>query len=282
LFHPLYGCTGSNERDDILTIATFNIAWLGDGKEPDVIPRTQEEIATIADVINETSADIIALQEIENIEALNRILALLPQYSALIGKGGNAQNVGFLHKKSLSVKDIGEYAPIAIIPSRNRPGYVIAVKKGSFDCTVMSVHFKSTSRYDSTDELRQQSRITRREQSERAVAWLDSLKNNGKEQDVFIIGDFNDFPKRAKEPTLQSMVEYKSAQFLTEDLKSCKYQQLFGIDHIYASTSAAGRYVQGSRRVIDIHSMYPKDIADKVSDHCPVIMQFDVSQPDND
>jgi endonuclease/exonuclease/phosphatase family metal-dependent hydrolase len=280
LLQPSFGCKAN--KQETLTIATFNIAWLGDGKEPETIKRTSDDLVRIADIIQEMQSDIIALQEIENDEAIKLILQHLPDYSAFIGKKGRSQNVGFLYKTSLSIEDLGEYTPLAIDPTRNRPGYVVQIKKGNYDCLLMSVHFKSTSRYDSTEELRVESRNMRMEQSIKALSWMDSIIQLGNEQDLFIIGDFNDFPKRKKDQTLQALTESNIGVFLTSELKSCKFQNLYAIDHIYASSSAKMRYVAGSERMIDIHSMYSKDIAEKVSDHCPVIMQFDISQPDND
>lgn len=263
-------------------MATFNIAWLGDGEGKDVISRTQEEYKLIADIINETSADIIALQEIENMQALNLLLVHLPEYTAILGSNGKAQNVGFMYKKSLKVESLGEYAPIAIDPNRNRPGYVVKVKKGNFDCYMMSVHFKSTSRFDSTDEMRSESRKMRREQSAKAKFWMDSLRSNNIDQDIFIVGDLNDFPKREKEPTLQALSESNDITFLTAEMKSCKFRNFFVIDHIIASKQAHARFIKGSERIIDILSMHSKEVAEKISDHCPIVMQFDVTQPDND
>jgi predicted extracellular nuclease len=282
LIQPLFGCTKPSVDLNPLSIATFNIAWLGDGEGKDVIPRAKEHYALIADIINETSADIIALQEIENMQALNQLLVHLPDYTAILGSGGKSQNVGFMYRKSLKVESIGEYLPIAIDPSRNRPGYVVKVKKGNFDCYVMSVHFKSTSRFDSTDEMRIESRRMRRDQSQKAMAWIDSIKSNNIDQDIFIVGDLNDFPKREKEPTLQALTNSSEITFLTSEMKSCKFQNFYVIDHIIASKSAQNRFIKGSERIIDIYSMHSKEVVEKISDHCPIVMQFDVTQPDND
>jgi exonuclease III len=282
VFQPLFGCAPQPIDKDPLSIATFNIAWLGDGEGKDVIPRSQDQYKLIADVINETSADIIAVQEIENMQALNLLLIYLPDYTAILGTNGKSQNVGFIYKKALSVQSYGEYLPIAVDPERNRPGYVIKVKKGNFDCYLMSVHFKSTSRYDSTDEMRFASRETRKEQSKRAKYWIDSMQQNAIDQDIFIVGDLNDFPKREKEPTLQALSSSDNITFLTSEMKSCKFQHFYVIDHVIATKSAEKRFLKGSERIIDIHSMHPKDIANKISDHCPIVMQFDVTQTDND
>jgi hypothetical protein len=40
--------------------------------------------------------------------------------------------------------------------------------------------------------------------------------------------------------------------------------------------------IKGSERIIDIYSMHSKEVVEKISDHCPIVMQFDVTQPDND
>ena len=222
------------------------------------------------------------MQEIENMQALNQLLVHLPDYTAVLGSSGKSQNVGFMYKKSLNVESIGEYNPIAIDPNRNRPGYVVKVKKGNFDCFLMSVHFKSTSRFDSTDEMRIESRRVRREQSQKAMEWIDSMKSNNVDQDIFIVGDLNDFPKREKEPTLQALTASTEVVFLTAEMKSCKFQNFYVIDHIIASKSAQKRFITSSERIIDIFSMYSKEVAEKISDHCPIVMQFDVTQPDND
>ncbi len=282
VLQPLFGCTKPIPDQNPLSIATFNIAWLGDGVGNENVPRTKDEYKLIADIINETSADIIALQEIENMQALNQLLVYIPEYTAVLGTNGKSQNVGFMYKKSLNVESLGEYQPIAVDPSRNRPGYVVKVHKGNFDCYIMSVHFKSTSRFDSTDELRIASRMMRREQSQKAVLWIDSIKSNNIDQDIFIVGDLNDFPKREKEPTLQALTSSPDITFLTSDMKSCKFQNFYVIDHIIASKSAYNRFIKGSERIIDIYSMHSKEVVDKISDHCPIVMQFDVTQPDND
>jgi len=54
------------------------------------------------------------------------------------------------------------------------------------------------------------------------------------------------------------------------------------IDHILISTSAGTRYLDNSVRMYDFNSSLPDEAAGKVSDHCPVLANFDIKLPDND
>lgn len=267
--------------DQTLSIGTFNIAWLGDGID-DTIQRDESDYKRIADIIQESGAEILCLQEIENSTSLDKLITFIPQYKYIIGKGGRSQNVAVLYKQSVSIDKSYEYLPIAVDPNRNRPGLVFNAKKGNFDCTIMVVHFKSSSRFDSTEALKIQARQMRYKQSEIASLWVDSLLQHTKEKDLFIIGDFNDFPKRVKDPTLTPLVQNPSLVFLSENLKSCKFPNLFGIDHIVTTKTSVQRFKKDSEFIINTRSMYADKIADKISDHCPILMQFDIQQQDND
>ena len=50
----------------------------------------------------------------------------------------------------------------------------------------MVVHFKSSSRYDSTPEMQTEARRMRSAQAEVVSKWVDSLLTHGKEQDVLL------------------------------------------------------------------------------------------------
>lgn len=271
------GCSAG----DRLTVGTFNVEWLGDGHN-DREKRDEEDYRAIADVIRDTGADVLGLEEIENIEAINRVLKYLPDYKAFIGSGGRAQNVGLLYNSSVDVRIEGEYSPIAIEAGRNRPGLVAHCRKGNFDWIMMVVHLKSTSRYDSTEQLRKASYLTRSQQAEKIVFWADSIRKSGAEQDVIIVGDFNDFPLRKTNPTLLPILADASLEFLTVNMSSCKYENMKSIDQILVSSSAKSRFYTGSERMVNFQAALPKKQASKISDHCPVTCQFDILKPDND
>lgn len=274
------GCSVTPRQADTVTVGTFNIAWLGDG-EKDREKRDDEDYARIAGVITQMNADIIGLQEIENEAALRKVMRYLDSYSCFVGSTARGQNVALLYKEGVEVQHIYEYMPVAIQKGRNRPGLVAHCKKGNFDWTMMVVHLKSTSRYDSTDNMRQESRETRRLQCSAISQWVDSVVST-KEKDVIIVGDFNDFPLRKKEPTLTTLLENRHITFITKERKSCKDEKLYAIDHIVASQTAQKRFLVSSDGMINFYASEKKEIAQKISDHCPVVSTFDIVSPDND
>jgi endonuclease/exonuclease/phosphatase family metal-dependent hydrolase len=279
---PFHGCATPQESLPTVHIGTFNIEWLGDGVEPEQKPRTETDYQAIAQLIEGSGVEVLAVQEIENDSALARLLRYLPGWRGLLGRGGHRQNLGILYRAGIECTPIGDYYPLAVNPERNRAGFIAECRKGAFDWIMMVVHLKSTSRYDSTEELRQLAIQQRRQQAAVLVHWVDSVLSNTSERDVIIIGDFNDFPKRSRQPTLTALERDSAVVFLTEGLTSCLDRRRKAIDHIVATTSATRRWRPERLRMIDHRAMLPDVAADRISDHCMVVGEFDISPPDND
>ncbi|HCN05099.1 MAG TPA: hypothetical protein DIS79_05710 [Bacteroidetes bacterium] len=281
----LAGCTStqtqSSAPENFVTVATFNTEWLGDGVNDRVV-RSDADYLRIADIIAKTEADVIGLQEVENTSALRKLLRYLDGYQGVLVDAGSPQQCAVIYQKSVTIDTSWLYRPLAIQPERHRPGLVVHCRKGNLDWLMMVVHLKSTSRYDSTPALRDQSRIDRSAQAEVVSRWVDSTAKAGKETDILIVGDFNDFPLRKQNATLTALTESGTVTFLTEKLKSCRSPQLYVIDHVAASASAARRFVRESERTENFYAFLPDEDARKISDHCPVIVRFDVTAPDND
>lgn len=277
----LFSCASPQGLHDTVTVGTFNMEWLGDG-QGDNKSRNDGDYLKIADVILKTEADVLGIQEVENDQALRKVLRYMEGYDGFVANGGSAQNVGVIFRKGMTVENKGLYMPLAINPSRNRPGLVLACRKGDFDWLMMVVHLKSTSRYDSTNALREESRVVRAQQADVLRAWVDSTLRSGKEADVLIVGDMNDFPARRQQPTLTALTDDSNVTFITSQLKSCKNQNWFVIDHVVASTSAMKRYIKGSERLENFRAFLDAADADIVSDHCPVMVRFSTAGPDND
>lgn len=276
-------CTSTNfTNPDTVTIATFNMEWLGDGNADDRKPRTEADYKRIAAVIESCKADVIGVEEVENSEALKRVLKYVEGYSYYIGKAGRQQNVGVLYRNTITVTNPQEYMPVATRGERNRPGFVVNCRKGNFDWTMMVLHLKSTSRADSTDALREESFVNRREQAAKVAAWADSIITNTKEKDILIVGDMNDSPVRRNNPTLTPMTDNVNITFLTSSLTACKNSSWSNIDHIVASQSAAKRWLPAAMHHYNFLAEYRAEEATMISDHCPVIGQFEITSPDND
>lgn len=271
----LPGCsTSQGNNDTTLTVATFNMEWLGDG-DADQKVRSDKDYLSIADIVVKTEADVIGVQEIENDAALNKVLRYLKGYKGFVADGGTKQNVGVVYKENVSVEQASLYWPLVLEErGRLRPGLVLRCKKGTFDWLMMIVHLKSTSRYDSTAELRDLSRIKRTTQSSLLQTWSDSVILAGTERDIMIVGDFNDYPSNRKLPTLTALTDDSDLRFLTAQVKSCRMPTLTTIDHIVVSSDVVSRFIKESDRTENFRAFLPPDLADRVSDHCPVMVRL--------
>lgn len=278
----LTGCHSSRVAyPDQVTVGTFNIEWLGDGVE-DMKSRTDDDYRRVADVIDRTGADVLGLQEIENTVALERVLHHLPDYAGFVADAGIKQNVGVIYRKGLVVRQRGLYTPLTVGMDRLRPGLVLSCRKADFDWIMMVVHLKSTSRADSTDELRDESRRLRGKQAAMLRSWADSVVRADAEKEILIVGDLNDFPGRRDNATLGPLLASKEMTFLTGALRSCRNPNWYVIDHVIASRSAQQRFVAGSESVNDMRSYLDSREISGVSDHCPVTVRFSTAEPDND
>ncbi len=282
LFLILIGCESfRNEYDEnAITMATFNVEWLGDGIE-DRNPRNEYDYKRIAEILIDLKADIIGLQEVENDLALEKIIKFMPGYKYIVGETGYIQNPAFLYRDTILVKFVQNYKPLAVKANRTRPGLLVYVKKGNFDFFFLFVHFKSTSRADSTEELKLESYALRRKQAEVLRNWSDSLLNYSIEKDIIIIGDFNDNPLRPSK-ILSPLLFSNNFLFLTDKLGSCKNPDWDNIDHIVINKSVFQRFIQGSVYMYNIPAKYEDYEVKKISDHCPVIAKFNILIPDND
>lgn len=228
------------------------------------------------------NADIVGLQEIENADAINKILKYLKGYKYTITANKSAQNVAYLFNSKLEIKRSFVSDRIDVADRSTRPALVMECKKGNFDFVVANVHLKSTSRYDNTAEKKERSFNLRKTQVIELNKFADSIINAKKELDVIILGDFNDTPVRKKNPTLTSLIQNPNLVFITKDMKSCKYPSMYSIDHIISSKSAYSRFTSDSERHFDIGLVLGKELTQNISDHCPIILTFDVKSKDND
>lgn len=266
---------------DTIRIATFNIEWLGDGID-DRIKRSDDDYRRIAEVIENIQADVIGVQEIENEAALLKVMTHLPDFKFIMGNTGWVQNPAVIYRKDVDVVFVKNYHPLAVREKKTRAGLWVNVKKDNFDFNLMVVHFKSTSRFDSTAELKAESFALRKLQAAALKNWADSLVNSSTEKDILIIGDFNDNPNRTNTRNLDHLIQNDEFIFVTKDLGSCKNPRWDLIDHVVVNKSAKTRYIEGSEFVYDIFLSYWEYESEMISDHCPVLVSFETATPDND
>ena len=275
-FILLVSCnTDKDLSQDFITIGTFNIQWLGDGID-DQKTRTDNEIAEIANIIASTDVDILALQEIENQEALNKITKHLPNYKSYVSNLYNKQNVAVIYKNNIEITNINEYEPL-MMDGRSRPGLAFTAKINNFEFDAMVVHLKSTSRYDSTAELKELSREMRKTQAEIISHWADSMMGKCGKMELAILGDFNDFPARKNNATLTPIIENPNLHFMTENERSCSNPLWLAIDHIVLSSTTKKRFREGSVFIYNFYSSLTDRETKQISDHCPISLQLSIN-----
>jgi len=263
----------TSTNNEYLIIGTFNIEWLGDGIE-DNKPRTVEDIKKIADIISSSGMEIIAVQEIENEDALQKIVSQMSNFKFKVANQSGKQKLGIIYKDYITVNEIGEYEPLSL-EGKTRSGYIVEIQKNDYKLLMLNVHLKATSRFDSTEQLRIESRMMRHAQAEIISNWADSVINIAGKKELTVLGDFNCYPTKVNNRTLVPIIENENLHFLTSELRSCKNPLYwFLIDHIVVSTETLKRYSPNSVFIYDFHSMFSEEEAERISDHCPVTVEF--------
>jgi len=252
------------------TIGTFNIEWLGTKK------RKEEDYKKIAQVIKDTDAQILGLEEISDEKGLKNVIKYLPDYGYILGKSGG-QKIGVLFDKKRVKYDVNSIDQIdeAQVGSRLRAPLLVNMKiDDGFDFTFVVAHLKAM--FD------EKAIATRTEQVTKVSEWIGKHLDGNKDKDLIVVGDLNDF---VGSDSLAPLQKGGKVHFLTEGLpknfySNVPYKGL--IDHCVVTNIKGGaleEVVPGS-----IHTINEKDYPnylESVSDHKPVVFVVRSDQ-DND
>ncbi|MBI4777790.1 endonuclease/exonuclease/phosphatase family protein [Candidatus Desantisbacteria bacterium] len=275
-------------RDKCIEIATFNIEHLTcKGKD----------IKQIARVIKDLGLDVVGIQEIEDLSALEKLVSYLDGFKYKITSGNAPIHVGIIYNSStIDVSQTNQITSLILDkPKMLRPGLSVRakVKPDGFDFTLAVVHLKSKggASEEKTD-------LYRKQQIQCLSDWIDTeLRANPKEKDIIIVGDFNESLERSP---FVPLINRRDVKILTGDLPpgnisyigkqgNRRYQSL--IDHIVLYKGKGGafeEYKAGSISLLkDYSRKYPNydipvspDGFTAISDHLPVYAVF--STRDND
>ena len=281
----LAGCrqlgTAPDSPDAVqLRIAAWNLEHLNDTDDAGCVPRDEADYDAIADRIREIAPDVVAFQEVENMEAALRVfpathwhveVSMRPEPElaprecwGLPGKYLHHQATGFAIRKEIVYRRNGDLESLGDPASSLRWGTDITVTFGDRELRLLSVHLKSGcwSAEQDASESRTQICATLRNQVLELRSWAD---RRGDERTAFgILGDFNrrlaisdDWAWSVLSP------ESSPLDLLTADIETqCdpRYEEF--IDHIVLDPTAAALLVPGSTREWPRHDDHP--------DHCAV------------
>lgn len=171
-----------------LDIGTWNLAHFGN---PDESGPLQTELA--ADIIASLELDLIGVQEIEDVDEWNELLARLPNHEGVLSastgnEAGFDQRTGFIYR-------CGPLTPGRAVQlfngNFNFPRAPLQVDfhfddgSASFDFIAIVVHFKAFSDFESSER--------RKEAFVLLQTYVDSLVNaESGNENVIILGDFNE------------------------------------------------------------------------------------------
>ena len=253
-------------------IGTFNIEWLGTKK------RSSEDYEEIAEVIRDTGAQVLGIQEVSDEEGLKEVMGHLPEYGYILGKSGE-QRVGVIFDRKrvqYDMNSIDQIDSVVVAEGLRAPLMVDMKIDGGFDFTFVVAHLKAM--------MDKKSRRKRTRQANELNRWIDGHLKRKRDKDLIIVGDFNDL---VASKTLKVLNDSNMVHFATEEVADDKhfysnipFRSL--IDQTLISTVPGGaseEFIPGSFETVN-QDDYNRFV-ENVSDHKPV--WFEVrSDIDND
>jgi endonuclease/exonuclease/phosphatase family metal-dependent hydrolase len=252
--------------EDTLDIAAWNI---------ENFPASPSTPRLVADLIASLDLDLVAVEEIADVDAFDELVARLPGYRGLLSShtygDGSYQKVGFVYRDSLVdlaggsllFGDQGYDFP--------RPPLQVEATVDGHAFVAIAIHLKAG---------------VEREDRERRTAALATLAGHLRDveessgvRDVLALGDFNqtllDEPSDADVwgPIVADATRYDVLSRPAAEDGEVSYLPFGGhlLDHGVASTG----FVLGTPEVVVPHlDEQPIDYTDLVSDHRPIVFRF--------
>ncbi|NQY38412.1 MAG: endonuclease/exonuclease/phosphatase family protein [Alteromonadaceae bacterium] len=278
---------------ETLKVASWNIAWLGSHQYNIRVESDYRELARYAKKLN---ADIIALQEVENAEYARIVFG--DDYDYYFSTKDWVQRVGVAVRKSKGYSvQASEYKALDV--GRVRYGMDVTLTKGSKEIRLLAVHLKSgcfEKKLDSVsvDSMKNASKrekqiktacIKLSKQLKPLEKWIDQRASQG--IPYIILGDFNRrFSKdialnhSEKSGLWQAIDDEDNEDLWTPTLN--RNSDCWGgyykdyIDHIVLGPKAKKRYIDNSFNQLVFDQKYTKNLANSLSDHCPISIELDL------
>jgi len=261
-------------------------------KGVDEIPKARAN--RIAKIIKEKiKADLIVLTEVNPNSAAERIAQELgSDYKAVIleQKPTTIQNIAFVYKSNVSVTD-AQLIKGSDLPEeeRSREALAAKVKIGNFDFILIGVHLKSSRDRKEREMRTRQCKV---------IAKFIKEQTKGKEKDVLVVGDYNMIPREDvltpnDEENFNALsddfLRFVSTDFLrgqASHISKCdpfKGNLLDG--YAISKKFTEVEYIPKSTKLLSPAELWNGDCKSynrNVSDHFPVVSEFNVELPDDD
>lgn len=251
-----------------LDIATWNI---------ENFPQSSTTPEVVADLITSLDLDVIAVQEIRDVEAFEELDQRLPHHKGVLSPhtygDGSYQKVGFLYRE-----DLVSLTGVTTIFSGSgyqfpRPPLqaTLTVRGTDLDFTLITVHLKAG--------LGREDQERRAASIELLAGHIKSLVDGPGEDEIMLLGDFNEtVDSTGGRQNLAPILSDDTFRFLTEDIANQGTPTYLPsnvmLDHI-VTTTALDDELEGALgpKVPRIDNELPT-YRGNVSDHLPVVISL--------
>jgi endonuclease/exonuclease/phosphatase family metal-dependent hydrolase len=258
-----------------LKIATWNLDWLttrpasASSLPPDVRMRGSDDIALLARYAQRLNADVVALQEVDNIQAAGQLFPR-DRYAIHMTRDHVLQRVGIAVRRGLSFDINPDLTGLA--DHHLRSGADITLHLGSRRLRLLAVHLKKGCR---NDQLRQPHGTACLELAEQIAPLQQWIRDRLAAGEAFVIlGDFNRWMD-GRDAFLKQLRDVAPLARATEGYSSPCWGSENFIDHILTGGPAADWMQKNTLKVLT-YSETDTAWKDRLSDHCPVSVLFQV------
>ena len=265
---------------DTIKVATWNIENLQASPGKGTNPRNAEDFLRLKDYAESLNADVVALQEIENEQALAKVFDPdLHRFFVSERKGKAKQRTAFAVRKTVPVKRHPDVEKLNT-SGHLRQGVDIEILVGSKSIRLLAVHLKSFCFEKPLPEPSIEGNHCEKLASQVPVLeqWIDQRAANG--TPFIVIGDFNrrfdrpgdDFWSEIDDGEPDGLDLSRATEGRTSECWARKYPRY--IDHIVYDVQVSKWVVPGSFEQL----VYTENesMQELLSDHCPVAVTLDV------
>ena len=269
-----------------LTVATWNIAWFGDGIGDEVLVGNRrggqylrreadfERLRGVVSRLADHGVEVVGLQEVENAAAVRRIFPETDWELFLSGRDTDpewSQRTAIVVRRSAGWRverypDVVEWSP----QGRDRHGVDLTLSREAERVRVLTVHFQSGCQGDSLHSGKRQCGFLRMQLAV-LKGWLFDRMGEGIA--TVVAGDWNRFLSRPGDETVADLPGKALVLPPASRAPACWGGRFDNyVDHIVAF--APPDQSAASRAFEEVVYEAPDSARDRLSDHCPLIAEL--------
>jgi len=269
-----WGAPGGAEA---LKLSTWNLQWLtlrgaGDAALPnDVRVRQPTDLAALAHYATDLAADVVAMQEVDGPAAAAMVF---PPDRYVLHLTGDAvvQRVGFAVRKGLAFTSNSDFTALDPPGSQLRSGADITLHWAAGRLRLLAVHLKAGCRQDKLIDRKRTACPVLNGQLAALQGWVAQRRADG--EAFVLMGDFNRWMDGG-DAFYAALQQGGALKRVTEGQSSPCWGGGGFIDHIIAGGAARGWMRADTLRVL-VYRETGEQWRERLSDHCPVSVQFDL------